>query len=279
MMNPTLQRGFTLIEMVIVIVVGGIVAAMTVSILTMPINAYVDSARRATLTDVAESALRRMQRDIRAALPNSIRISADGQSLELLHLVAGGRYRAKLDVDVSTGIGSGNILDFTFNDTSFAVLGTLQNFDDITLGADRVIIYPIDTSGAQSTYIVVNSAVLAAGSNADNLIFTARQFTLQSPQQRFFIFDDPITYRCDVSAGLPENRFLLRYQGYNIEEIQPEPPGSGSAIQANYLSNCQFSYSSGSSSRAGLVTIELNLTDDDGESVRLIHQVHVDNQP
>jgi len=127
MINSTQQRGFTLIEMVMVIVVGGIVAAMTVSILTLPINAYVDSSRRATLTDVAESALRRMQRDIRAALPNSIRVSSDGQSLELLHLVDGGRYRAELAVDASGALigNGGNILDFTINDTSFAVLGTL----------------------------------------------------------------------------------------------------------------------------------------------------------
>ena len=280
-MNQTLQRGFTLIEMVIVIVVGGIVAAMTVSILTLPIDAYVDSARRATLTDVAESALRRMQRDIRRALPNSIRISSDGQSLELLHIVDGGRYRAKLAVDASGALigGGGNILDFTFNDTSFAVLGTLQNFDNITRGSDRIVIYPLDASSASYAYTIANSSVTDVASTADNLEFAALQFPLASPQQRFFIIDTPITYRCDTSAGIPENRVLIRYQDYGIQNIQPEPPSSGEAIQANYISNCQFSYSSGSSSRAGLVTVEITLTDDAGESVRLIHQVHIDNQP
>ena len=281
MLNQTLQRGFTLIEMVLVIVVGGIVAAMTVSILTLPINAYVDSARRATLTDVAESALRRMQRDIRRALPNSIRISSDGQSLELLHIVDGGRYRAKLAVDASGALisGGGNILDFTLNDTSFAVLGTLQNFDNITRGSDRIVIYPLDASSASYAYTVANSTVTDVASTADNLEFAALQFPLASPQQRFFVIDTPVTYRCDTSAGIPENRVLIRYQDYNIQEVQPEPPSSGEAVQANYLSNCQFSYSSGSSSRAGLVTVELTLSDDAGESVRLIHQVHVDNQP
>jgi len=281
MLNQTLQRGFTLIEMVLVIVVGGIVAAMTVSILTLPINAYVDSARRATLTDVAESALRRMQRDIRRALPNSIRISSDGQSLELLHIVDGGRYRAKLAVDASGALisGGGNILDFTFNDTSFAVLGTLQNFDNITRGSDRIVIYPLDASSASYAYTIANSSVTNVASTADNLEFAALQFPLASPQQRFFVIDTPITYRCDTSAGIPENRVLIRYQDYGIQNIQPEPPSSGEAIQANYISNCQFSYSSGSSSRAGLVTVEITLTDEAGESVRLIHQVHVDNQP
>jgi MSHA biogenesis protein MshO len=281
MLNQTLQRGFTLIEMVLVIVVGGIVAAMTVSILTLPIDAYVDSTRRATLTDVAESALRRMQRDIRRALPNSIRITADGQSLELLHIVDGGRYRAKLAVDASGALigNGGNILDFTFNDTSFAILGTLQNFDNITRGSDRIVIYPLDASSASYAYTVANSTVTDVASTADNLEFAALQFPLASPQQRFFVIDTPVTYRCDTSAGIPENRVLIRYQDYNIQEVQPEPPSSGEAIQANYISNCQFSYSSGSSSRAGLVTVELMLSDDAGESVRLIHQVHVDNQP
>lgn len=278
MTNPTRQGGFTLIEMVIVIVVGGIVAAMTVSILTLPINAYVDSARRATLTDIAESSLRRMQRDIRRALPNSIRISADTQTLELLHIVDGGRYRAQLAVDASGALIGGDILDFTTTDTSFDVLGTLQNFGDITLGTDRVVVYPIDASGANA-YSGTNSAVIANTSTADNLDFGATQFPLTSPQQRFFVIDTPVTYRCDTSAAARENRVLTRYQGYAIQAIQPEPPTSGDALQANYLSSCQFSYSSGSSSRAGLVTIELTLTDDKNESVRLIHQVHVDNQP
>jgi MSHA biogenesis protein MshO len=279
MINTTRQRGFTLIEMVLVIIIGGIVAAMTVSILTLPINAYIDSSRRATLTDVAESALRRMQRDIRAALPNSIRVSDDGRSLELIHLIDGGRYRAELAVDASGALigNGGNILDFTMNDTSFAVLGTLNNFASIT-NTDRVVIYPLAVTDASNAYTGFNTAVIT-NATSTSLSFTAQQFPLASPQQRFFVIDTPITYRCDITPGLPKNRVLIRYQGYALQSLQPEPPSASEAIQANYVSNCQFNYSSGSSSRAGLVTIALSLTDDEGESVSLIHQVHVNNQP
>jgi len=276
MIQQSLQRGFTLIEMVIVIVVGGIVAAMTVSILTLPINAYIDSARRATLTDVAESALRRMQRDIRAALPNSIRVSGDGQTLELLHIINGGRYRAQLAVDVSGALIGGNVLDFTINDTSFAVLGGLSNFANITIGTDLVAVYPIDASDA---YAGLNTAVTAAGSNANNLVINAFQFPLSSPGQRFFIVDIPITYDCNTAAVARQNRVLNRYEAYAIQAVQPTPPVNAPAIQANFLDTCVFTYSSGSSSRSGLVTLELTFTDDAGESVRLVHQVHVDNQP
>jgi len=271
------QHGFTLIEMIIVIVIGGILAAMTTSILTLPINSYIDSTRRATLTDAAESALRRMQRDIRRALPNSIRVSSDGQSLELLHIVDGGRYRAQYYTDASGAI-NGDTLDFTATDTSFDVLGSLQNFAQVTAGEDRLVVYPVDASGANA-YVGSNSSVVSNASTVDSLAFTAKQFPLASPQQRFFIIDTPITYRCDTDPSARKDRTLVRYQNYDIQATQPTPPSEGAAIQANYLASCQFSYSSGSSSRAGLVTIELSLTDDANESVRLVHQVHVDNQP
>lgn len=271
------QGGFTLIEMIIVIVIGGIVASMTSSILTLPVKAYVDSARRATLTDVAESALRRMQRDIRRALPNSIRITNNGKTLELLHLVDGGRYRARQDA--STALPS-NILDFTVSDDSAEIIGSLHNFANITTGKDRLVIYPIDAS---NTYAGENSSLLTGSTTANVLNFNSKQFPFSSPQQRFFIIDSPITYHCDLTATETKDKKLMRYDAYTIQTNQVIPPSSpldvNGAIQANFVDSCKFTYSSGSSSRAGLVTLEMSFTDDAGESVRLLHQVHVDNQP
>lgn len=267
------QTGFTLIELIIVIVVSGIVASMTASIITLPINAYVDSARRASLTNSAESALQRMQRDIQAALPNSIRVSADGKTLELLHIVDGGRYRSKLASD-----GSGDILDFTTTDTSFDVLGSLLNIANITKGSDSIVIYPLASVG-NNPYAGDNTAIMNNSSTATHITFSSFQFPLKSPQKRFFVIDGPISYRCDTTAALPENKTLMRYQGYAIQATQPNPPSSGGAIQSNYISDCNFSYDSGSSSRSGLVSLTLTLTDDAGESIRLIHQVHISNQP
>jgi len=266
------HSGFTLIELIITIVLGGIVASMTASILTLPVSAYVDVSRRATLTDVAESALNRMQRDIRRALPNSIRISADGKTLELLHVVTGGRYRTHFAAD-----GSGDILDFTQNDTSVDVLGALQNFSNINLGSDQLVIYPLSTSGSNA-YAGDNTSILNNTSTASLLNFASTTFPRKSPQQRFFIIDTPISYHCDLSASTEKDKVLLRYDGYAIQATQPLPPSSGSAIQANYLASCSFKYNSGSSTRTGLVTLEISVTDESGETIRLVHQVHVGNQ-
>jgi MSHA biogenesis protein MshO len=267
------QQGFTLIELIITIVLGGIVAVITSSILTQPINAYMDSSRRATLTATADSALQRMQRDIRRALPNSIRISTDGKTLELLHIVDGGRYRSQLASDAT-----GDILDFSIADTRFDSLGPLQNFSNISLGNDRVVVYPLSTIGA-NPYAGDNTSTISNSSSANSIVFSAFQFPYSSPQHRFFIIDTPITYSCDTSASATKNKVLIRYDGYVIQATQPEPPTSGNAIQANYIADCIFSYNTGSSSRAGLVTLDITLTDDTGESVHLLHQIHVDNQP
>src|SRR6185503_18991127 len=69
------EGGVTLIEMIMVIMITGILAAVSVVFLRGPVEGYVDVARRAELTDIADTALRRITRDLRTALPNSIRVT------------------------------------------------------------------------------------------------------------------------------------------------------------------------------------------------------------
>ena len=77
-------QGFTLIELIMVIVIVGILATITTKIITFPVSSYLDLQRRTTLVDTAELALRLMQRDIRRSLPNSVRITGGGTVIELL---------------------------------------------------------------------------------------------------------------------------------------------------------------------------------------------------
>jgi len=261
-------RGFTLIELIMVMVLVGILSTMTTDLITLPVNSYLDLERRTTLVDSAEMSLRRMQRDIRRALPNSI-IANGGNTIELLHTTEGGRYRANVTYN-----GLGDILDFTQVDSQFDIIGALN-----TSPSGYLVIYNTGTTGA-SAYAGDNLASIddVNSSTSSIQLKTAKLFPFRSPEQHFFIIDTPISYSC-------VNGELRRYDNTIDSDYiisNPSPPLStlDYKLQAKaHTIQCQFEYEPGTSTRASLVTLEIILTDEANESVQLIHQVHVDNMP
>src|SRR5688572_22861060 len=93
--TPSTEQGFSLVELVVVIVITGIIASVVGLFITGPIQAFLDQSRRAALVDTAQIALTRMGRDLRGALPNSIRVDGSGNALELLAALDGDRYRVE----------------------------------------------------------------------------------------------------------------------------------------------------------------------------------------
>ena len=114
MMNSRRQlRGFTLVEMIVVIVITGIIGGIVAIFIRAPVQGYVDSARRAEMTDIADTAMRRISRDLRLALPNSVRVTSTCSGpttcyVEFIPTTGGGRYR-----DSKDSSGNGNPLIFT----------------------------------------------------------------------------------------------------------------------------------------------------------------------
>lgn len=261
-----LQQGFTLIEAVVVIVVMGIVVALSAMFVRQPIESYFDMARRAELTDIADTVLRRMTRDIHSAVPNSIRQS--GNYLEFVPIKTAGRYRAEV------GTGVEDILDFTSStDGSFEVLGP-----PVTVSAgDSIVIYNLGIPGSD---VYEGTSRRAAVSGGTNVVYTvgAAQFPFASPANRFQVAGGAVTYECAANAASPASGYLRRYSGYTIQTAQPTPPGVTPAILASNVAACSINYQSGVQQRSGLVTISLTLTKQ-GESVTLYHEVHVSNVP
>jgi len=274
------QRGFTLIEMIMVITITGIIGTVLVNVIKQPVDGYLDLKRRAELVDAADSALRLMARDIRRALPNSLRVSAGGPSMELLNTVDAVRYR------VGSPGTQDNRLRFNPSDDQFNTIGKFTNLTlPINNSTDyRLVIYNLGIAGA-SAYENANVITPAAtqvsitddGISDHITLSAAFQFVYESPRQRLFVIEkSPVIYICDTA-----NEQLLRYANYTIAAGQPDlvtPPGGGSSIVTKHVTGCSITYDNGSTGQAALATLSLTLADS-GESVTLLHQVRVDNVP
>ena len=265
------RSGFTLVEMIVVITITGIVAAIVAVFIRRPVESYVDATRRGELTDIADTALRRITRDVRTALPNSIRITAAGNAtyLEYLQTIGGGRYRAAPD---SSGVG--DILDFTAADASFDVIGTMP-----TLAAGNfIVIYNLSPSGSTANaYSGDNRGAYSSNTATTITLSPAKLFPFQSPGKRFQVVEHAVTYACDplpAGAGV-----LRRYWNYGIVNPQQTPPGGSNALLATNVTGCSFTYTtSAATARTGILVLNLEITEG-GETVRLFQQAHVNNVP
>jgi len=195
-MNISHKRGVTLIELIVVIAITGIVAAAVALFIRRPVEGYVDAARRAALTDEADTALRRITRDLRLALPNSVRVS--GKFVEYIQTTGGGRYRAEPD-----SVGGGNILRFDTTDSSFDVIGPMPS----VIAGNDIVVYNLYSTGTTSNAYSGDNRQTAAAPGASTVNLTAaKQFPSPSPGKRFHVVTGPVTYGCIGGQ-------LLRYSG------------------------------------------------------------------
>ena len=275
------QPGFTLAELVIVVLILGIVSAAVAVFIRGPIDAYFDVSRRAQLSDVADTALRRISRDLQRALPNSVRVAGGCSGvvacyLEYVPVVAGGRYRAELDQS-----GGGDVLDFTNNsDTAFELIG--PNLSLPSAMPLWLVVYNLGIPGANvysgaSTASDVRRPYSGAGGSVSAINFSSSiVLPFESPARRFHIVSQPVTDACLPSSS---GGTLVRYSGYGFSAPQPVPPVGNASLLASHVTACSFSYSALEVARtAGLVSLGLALSRD-GETLTLFHQVHVSNVP
>lgn len=280
--------GFTLVELVITITLAGIVVSFVSMFIAGPVQGYTDQTRRAELVDLAENSLRRIARDIRRALPNSVRITSAGSvvALEMLNTVDGVRYR-----DGPPPANAARVLDFTAPDDAFNSIGRFTGIaKPFSSSTHFLSIYNVGVPGADAyelanvitppgTQIDIDADAIPGEDNVT--LSPAFRFAFGSPAQRLFLVDGPVSYLCDTASGS-----LTRYWGYAITSSQADrdsdaeliAAGASSTVVADEIAGCAVSYSPGTAQRAGLVSLELAVTDM-SETVSLLHQVHVDNVP
>jgi len=288
-MMPAVRRsdaGFTLIEAVVAIVITGILVGAVAVFITKPVEGYADSVRRAELTDAADVALRRMARDVRLALPNSLRTVANG--FEFIMTKSGGRYREETDGSTCGNLLYATDIDCTpgvetASESDFDVLGPMPAIS----GGDRIVVYnlgagyaPADAYGGGNVATVAGAVAITA--NPVPLVanpFPAQAPPLPSPDSRFQVVgsaDLVVRYTC--TGGV-----LIRFAGCSLA-TPSVCPGTGAVLAGSAATEpkatCTIDYTSAATGRSGLLMVTLTLTDTpSSESASLLQQIHVDNAP
>ncbi|MCP3675676.1 MAG: prepilin-type N-terminal cleavage/methylation domain-containing protein [Gammaproteobacteria bacterium] len=299
--NQYYYSGFTLIEMIVVIVISGIIAISITNIIVHPVEGYNDLQRRAELVDSAEMTLQKIARDIRRALPNSIRTDASTTTIDMINTLDAGIYRF-----FPPPGSADNLLEFGYDDGSFSgddhftLYGKMKQIslpfssDSVQLVINSINTNDIYSQGDDNTrssstenYVITPPGITVSIDNSTDSIITLSSpvfltpFSSTTPElstsiqgRRVFLTNGGITYKCESN----------KINRYSEHALSSTIGNSGTIGTSNTLSahvdctNTSFTFNPGSPLRGALATLKITLSDQ-GETITLLQQVHVGNTP
>ena len=254
------SAGFTLIELIAVLVITAIIATIGMNFFASTMQSYADTQERSRLINRARQAVERMSRQLRGAVPNSVRVTSDGACVEFLPLAGGGNYLGQVP-----DAGNGAAPSSTISSEQFAVDFAVARY--LVIGA----LGSADIYGGGSLALL--SASMPAGNVGNSLAMAAaKQWQRNSVAQRFFLADDPQAF-C-LKGG--ELRF---HQGYGTPLSSSGAPGGGGDLMADQVSGSSpFSVESGTEVRGSVAIINL-LFHEQGQRVNIRQEVAIRNVP
>lgn len=239
------QQGFTLVELVAVIVLLGVIGVGLVNFIASSVEAYREVTRRDEVAQVGRFAVERVSRELRSALPGSVRTS--GNCIEFVPVQGASIYSDLPVFGFNTAANQFSVVNFIRR-------GTISRAAVYTLAAAEVY-----GSGNHLIEIDFSSANTVAGETSFDFVNPSQRFAEQSPGRRIYFVDQPVSF---CVTGPASARQLNRYGDYGYNATQQSPPPDGFLL-AEFIQLVDdgnvvtpFTYSAGTLQRNGTVHLD-----------------------
>lgn len=262
--GPHCSRGFTLIEVVFVVVILGIVASIGSHFMVSAVEGYRVTQTRVQLANRGRVALEQMARQLRLAVPNSVRVSDTGNCVEFMPVVAASHYRSQLP-DAENALPDTSSIKAAafsvgFGTPAHAVVAPFYGSE-------------LYTSASPSARAALGA--LGESPITEVPLANSHRFIRNSISHRVFLAADPLRF-C-LSGGQ-----LLTFFDYGVigGALPDSDPGGRSAVMADQVSAASraFTLFPGSEVRNAAVTIDIRFGNN-GEQLSLTQEVFVRNVP
>jgi MSHA biogenesis protein MshO len=266
------NSGFTLMELIIVIIIMGVMSVGIAGFIKLSTQTYLNVTERDELLANARFAVERLNREVRNALPNSIRTdnNVTTNCLEFVPIKTSTVY-TQIAVAPEPITNTIAVIPFKISDS--------VDYNCSNGCGDIVIVYPLDVVEVYQ----VHSDTTGKAFEIESYLATDRSeielkqiatFTEDSPTNRAYIVNSPVSYCLNGST-------LKRYVGYGFSVLQPLTPttGSNSLMAENIdFSSSSFTVFEASLQRNAVIQIKLDFSRD-GEQVVFDNAIHINNIP
>ena len=216
------SQGFTLFELVLVLVLLGIVGLGTSQLLSNMASLYLQQSSREQLLGQSRFVLERLSREIRAAVPNSLRhrLGNDYECLELVRYQGSGRYR-----ELPLAPDSASQLRLLSLDPQLQFSGGQWLLVQPESAAD---IYQPSSQKVQLAAVPLLDDGDNQAATSTVALAQAHSFDRASVARRFYLLQDVVSFCI-------EDQQLRRYQGYGLQAVQPVPGAGLNLAQSQWL--------------------------------------------